>query len=87
MAKRYGAVPMAQGIVGSRPSRRRKAKDSDYKLSRVEIVPADNGYTVSCYHEPKDKDGGQIYPFREPKKLVYRDVSSMLDGVSKYFES
>lgn len=76
-----GVMMAAQGLT--KTGRRRKAKDSDYKLSRLEITPADNGYLVTTFHEPKS-GAGDVAAYREPKKSVYKDRAAMVQGIASH---
>lgn len=65
-----------QGVTGSKS--RYKAKDSDYRLTHIDIEMADNGYLVTCRHEPIRMKGGPDIPYKEPTKLVFEDHESLM---------
>lgn len=68
-----------QGIVGS--ALRYKASDKDYRLIEVATAPADNGFVVTCRHEPIRVKNGPDIPYREPSKLVFNDVDALLKAM------
>lgn len=54
------------------------------KIRRMEIEPADNGFTVTTHHEPNSSDLKKgTYPFGEPEKTVHPDANSVAEHVRK----
>jgi hypothetical protein len=70
-----------EGVSGR--ARRYKPSDKDYKLSSINISPADNGFVVECRHEPIREKNGPDIPYREPAKMVFADAASLIKAIPK----
>lgn len=75
------AYNAAQGTTGK--VSRYKATDADYRLTEISISPADNGFVVSCRHEPVRSKNGPEIPYREPSKLVFENAESLIKAFPK----
>ena len=67
------------------------SKVSEYKgkkkLRRIEITPAENGFTTEVYHDTQDDmgKGASIYD-HQPQKLVHNSTHSALKHIKQHMD-
>lgn len=68
------------------------SKVSDYKskkkLRRIEITPAENGFTTETYHDTQDDlgKGASIYDGSGHEKMVHNNVHGVMKHIKSHLE-
>jgi len=68
------------------PSKLQEYKNKK-KIRRIEITPAENGFTTETSHEPTEtyeKGSGMIGRYHEPEKTVHQSVGSVIAHVRQH---
>ncbi len=53
------------------------------KLESVRVKVLENGFTVSCHHEPKPQKKGSPYQFEEDPEYAFGDASELVKFIGE----